>query len=104
MNIRFAKWMERDDRCLYRCAIRLRDKVKSGDKKDVTEAENVILKEFLENYLMVRLTNMFFIDVSEPVLILLNHFESEDPIIHRRLGDLSRLFLQISQHVHEKCW
>lgn len=74
MNIRFTKWMERDDRCLYLCATQLRDRIKSGEQKDVTEAESVILKEFLENYLVVRLTHMFFIDVSEPVLILLNHF------------------------------
>ena len=92
MNIRFAKWMERDDRCLYLFAISLRDKVKSGDKKDVTDAETVILKEFLENYLMVRLTNMFFIDVSDPILIVLNHFESEDPIIHKRWHTLADFF------------
>ena len=94
MNIRFAKWMERDDRCLYLCATQLRDRIKSGEQKDVTEAESVILKEFLENYLVVRLTNMFFIDVSEPVLILLNHFESEEPIIHKRWDTLANFFFK----------
>ena len=84
--------MERDDRCLYLFATSLRDKVKSGDKKDVTDAETVILKEFLENYVMVRLTNMFFIDVSEPILTILNHFESEDPIIHKRWHTLADFF------------
>lgn len=62
MNIRFAQWMERDERCLYLCATRLRDDVESCKKKDISEAENIILKDFLGNYLVVRLTNMFFLN------------------------------------------
>ena len=64
MNIRSAEWMEKDDRCLYLCATKLRDDVQSGARKDITEAETIILRDFLGNYIVVRLTNMFFIDVS----------------------------------------
>ena len=92
MNIRFTLWMEKDDRCLYLCAMKLRDNIESGQQKDVTEAETIILKDFLGNYLVVRLTNMFFIDVSDLVLTLLNHFESEEPIIHKRWDMLSDFF------------
>ena len=92
MNIRFALWMEKDDRCLYFCATKLRDKIKMGLHKDVTEAETTILKDFLGNYLVVRLTNMFFIDVSDPVITLLNHFESEEPLIHKRWDMLANFF------------
>ena len=92
MNIRFALWMEKDDCCLYLCSTKLRDNIESGQQKDVTEAETIILKDFLGNYLVVRLTNMFFIDVSDLVLTLLNHFESEEPIIHKRWDMLSDFF------------
>ena len=54
MNLRFAEWIERDDRCLYLCATTLRDDVESGKKKDITEAETVILQDYLSNYLVVR--------------------------------------------------
>ena len=92
MNIRFSLWMEKDDRCLYFCATKLRDKIKMGLHKDVTEAETTILKDFLGNYLVVRLTNMFFIDVSDPVVTLLNHFDSEEPLIHKRWDMLANFF------------
>jgi hypothetical protein len=92
MNIRFAEWMEKDDRCLYLCATKLRDDVDSNRKKDVTESETIILKDFLSNYLVVRLTNMFFLDVSSPVLTLINHFESEEPSIYKRWDVMSEFF------------
>ena len=92
MNIRFAKWMEKDDRCLYLCATKLRDSINMGLHKDVTEAETTILKDFLGNYLVVRLTNMFFIDVSNPVINILNHFESDEPLIHKRWDMLADFF------------
>ena len=80
--------MEKDDRCLYRCATRLKDDVHKSYKKDVTEAETLIFKEFLGNYVIVRLTNKFFLDVSKPVIRLLDYFEAEDPIINKRWDKL----------------
>ena len=92
MNIRFAQWMEKDDRCLYLCATRLRDDVESGKKKDMSEAETIILKDFLGNYLVVRLVNMFFLEVSSPVLTLLNFLETEEPLIYKRWDMMAELF------------
>ena len=59
-----------------------------------TEAETIILKDFLGNYLVVRLTNMFFLDVTAPVLTLLNHFETEEPLIFKRWEMMVDLFLE----------
>ena len=95
MNIRFAQWMEKDDRCLYLCATRLRVDLESGKKKDISEAETIILKDFLGNYLVVRLTNMFFLDVSSPVLTLLNFLETEEPLIYKRWDMMAELFYDI---------
>ena len=79
-------------RCLYLCATKLRDDVEAGIKKDISEAETIILKDFLGNYLVVRLTNMFFLDVTAPVLTLLNHFETEEPLIFKRWEMMWDLF------------
>ena len=92
MNLRLAEWMEKDDRCLYLCATRLKDDVNNSNKKDVTEAETLILKEFLGNYVIVRLTNKFFLNVSKPVIRLLDYFEAEDPIIYKRWDMIAELF------------
>lgn len=82
-------------RCLYLCATKIRDDINAGSKKDISEAESIILKEYLGNYINVRLTNMFFLDVSAPVLTLLNHFETEDPLIFKRWEMMWDLFHDI---------
>ena len=92
MNIRFAEWMEKDDRCLYLWARNLRDDVESGQMKDVSEAVTTILQEYLCNYLTVRWSNMFFLDVSSPFLEVINHFEEEEPMIFKRWDVIFNLF------------
>ena len=91
-----ADWMEKDDRCLYLWFQKLTLEIKQGVHKDVTPAEQFILKEFSSNYITLRLCNKFILDVSGPILTLINHFESEDPKIYERfdvLGDFLVTFM-----------
>ena len=92
MNLRLAAWMEDDDRCLYLYSSKLKDNIESGQKKDITEAEKVLMKEYLGNYIVVRLNNKFFLDVAAPVLKLINFFEEEEPMIFKRWERLAMLF------------
>ena len=54
------------------------------------------MKEFCSNYITVRLCNKFILDVSEPILTCINHFESEEPTLFERfdvLGDFLVTFM-----------
>ena len=91
-----ADWMEKDDRCLYLWFEKLTKEIKEGKHKDITAAEQVILREFSSNYVAVRLCNKFILDVSAPILTLINHFESEEPKLFERfdvLGDFLVTFM-----------
>ena len=84
-----AEWMEKDDRCLYRWFEKLTKDIKKGTHKDISSSEHFILKEFCSNYLTVRLCNKFIIDVSDPIMTCINHFESEEPKIFERFDVLA---------------
>ena len=91
-----ANWMEKDDRCLYLWFKKLTQEIKEDKHKDVTQAEQFILKEFSSNYITVRLCNKFILDVSEPILTCINHFECEEPKVFERfdvLGDFLVTFM-----------
>ena len=79
-----AQWMEKDFWCLYLWFSKLTEDVKNGTHKDITVAEEFILKHFSSNIIGVRLCNMFIIDVGEHIMTLINHFESEEPNIFDR--------------------
>ena len=91
-----AKWMEKDFWCLYLWFSKLAEDVKNGDHKDITSAEEFILKNFSSDIIRVRLCNMFIIDVGEHIIKLIDHFESEDPRIferHELIADFLVTFL-----------
>ena len=91
-----AQWMEKDDRCLYLWFEKLQGEIRTGTHKDITSAEQFILKEFCSNYVSVRLSNKFVLDVSDPILTCINHFECEEPKIYERfdvLGDFLVTFM-----------
>ena len=91
-----AEWMEKDDRCLYLWFEKLVTEIKEGKRKDVSQSEQFILKEFTSNYINIKLCNKFIIDVSEPILTLINHLESEEPNIFDRfdvIGDFLVTFM-----------
>ena len=71
-------------RCLYNYFCKLADDVKSGRVKDLTAGETFILNNFSSQVIPVQLTNKFIVDVSSPIMKLINHFESEEPNIFSR--------------------
>ena len=79
-----AEWMELDDRCLYLWFRRLAEDVKAGRHEDITAAEEFIMENYLSNYIYIRLCNQFIIEVSKPILTVINHFESEEPVVFSR--------------------
>ena len=88
-----AEWMEKDYCCLYRWFEKLTQEVKEGKHKDITAAEQVILREFSSNYFTVRLCNKFIFDVSQPIVTCINHFESEEPKVFERFDVLTDLLV-----------
>jgi hypothetical protein len=94
-NVRLAEWGEKDDRCLYLFVSRLKHDIETGDHKEITDTEHVILKEYLANYIYLRLTNKFIIDVSEPIIYIIDFFESSTPRIHERWDRMYQFFFDI---------
>ena len=58
--------------------------LQDGIKKDPTETEMTLLKEYMSNYIEVRLTNKFIIDVAAPLMKFLDTFEKDEVKIHVR--------------------
>ena len=58
---------------------KLQEEIRTETRKDITSAEQFILKEFCSNYITVRFSNKFILDVSDPILTCINHFECEEP-------------------------
>ena len=88
--------MEKDDRCLYLWFEKLQGEIRKGTHKDIASAEQCTLKEFCSTYVSVRLSNKFVLDVSDPILTCINHFECEEPKIYERfdvLGDFLVTFM-----------
>ena len=77
---------------MYGWFSKLTDDVKQGRVKDLTSAETFILKHFSSNIIPLRMTNQFIIDVSSPILTVINHFESETPNIFDRFGTIVNFF------------
>ena len=96
-NVKLSVWAEKDDRCLYTFCTKLKDDIKSGIHKDITDTEGTILGEYLSNYVCFRLSNMFTIDVSKPALDLINYFESAEPRIYERWEQLKDFFHDLLQ-------
>ena len=94
-NVKLAIWGEKDDRCLYLFARKLKEDIESGEHKVITETEHFILKEYLSNYVYIRLTNMFLIDVSDPIVYMIDFFESSSPRIQERFDRMYQFFFTI---------
>jgi hypothetical protein len=88
-----AEWFEKDNRCLYLWFQKLTDEVESGEHKDLTTTEQFILKHFSSNYIRVMLSNKFILDVSKPIMTIINHFEEEEPNIFNRFETLAEFLI-----------
>ena len=83
--------MERDDRAIYGFLSQLVSDVKSGVKKDPTDTEMKLLTLLMSNYIEVRLTNKFLIDVTKPLMKFLDIFEKDEIKIHVRYEKIVEL-------------
>ena len=79
-----AHWLEKDDRGLFLFVSDLAAKVESGENKDPSENEVMLLEKYLGNYIEFRLTTKFLCDVSDFILKFLNTFEKREVQVHRR--------------------
>ena len=90
-----AEYMEKNDRPLYIMYKNLAEEFKAGTK-DVSETEIKILDIFLKDYIEVRLTNQFLIEVGKPFIKFIDFFESREIRVHHRH---SKMMLLLSQHL-----
>ena len=79
-----ADWCENQDRALYVYFSDLKEKVMRG-KYDASETEMIIMEHYLGNYLEVRLSQCFILEVDKPIIQLINFFESQQIHIHQLL-------------------
>jgi hypothetical protein len=84
-----AKYMVKNDRALYLYYTELYDQVRGGNVP--SEMETVIMEIFLGNYLEVKLTNLFLIDVCQPFLDYIDFFESRRVRCHLRYPKMALL-------------
>ena len=85
-----CKWLEAQDCAVYKYFKEMKKSV-MDDKYEASETEMIVLEKYLGNYLDVKLSIAFILDVSKPVMELINFFESEKIRIqdrHRKLVSL----------------
>ena len=75
VTVRLSQWMEDDERCIYLFVKKLEQILKTDTTKETTETEITIWTEYWNNYLELRLTNKFILDVSAPLIFSI-FFES----------------------------
>ena len=78
--------MEEDERCIYIFIKQPENSLKENYKREPTDTEMIILQEYKCNYMELRLTNKFILDVSEPLINFLDYFESNEVRIHQQFG------------------
>ena len=64
---RCCNWFETQDRALYTYFGDMKDKVVAGNY-EASETEMTVLEKYIGNYLEVRLTNCFILEVAKPVI------------------------------------
>ena len=82
-----CKWLESQDRGVYKYFKQMKDDV-LAEKYEASDTEMIVLEKFIGNYMEMKLSNLFILDVCEPVMELISYFESEKVRIqdgHRKL-------------------
>lgn len=95
VTVRLSQWMEDDERCIYLFVKKLEQILKTDTTKETTETEITIWTEYWNNYLELRLTNKFILDVSAPLIFSI-FFEST--VVREALSTI--FFIEISS----QCW
>ena len=82
-----CEWLELQDKGVYKYFKEMKLSV-LDDKYEASETEMIVLEKYLGNYLEVKLSTAFILDVCKPVMDLISFFESEKIRIqdrHRKL-------------------
>lgn len=91
---RLAEWCESQDRALYLYFSDMKGRVEEG-KYEASETEMIVLENYLENYLEVRLSQCFVLCAGEVFIELINFFESGETRIHLMYDKLTSLLVTI---------
>ena len=86
-----CKWLESQDRGVYKYFTDMKEKVMSG-QYDPSDTEMIVLEKYLGDYLEVKLSNLFILDVCKPVMDMISFFEAEKVRIHERHKKLVVLY------------
>ena len=84
---RCCEWLLSQERAVYQYFTDMKDRVMAG-QYEASQTEMIVLKQYLGNYLEVRLSCHFIIDVSKPVMDLISFFESSKVRIQDKHGKL----------------
>ena len=66
--VELANWNIQDNGCVYPFIECLAQKVKSGEKKEPTETEIILLNLYYDDYVNFMLSANFISDIGEPIL------------------------------------
>ena len=95
-----AEWMLKDDEAIYGFLKENLTKEKllrgKADEMEGTETQRLLTEHYLENYVEVKLTNLFIVEVSDTLMKFLNTFEKEESKLHVRLEKIVKLILSFS--------
>ena len=89
-----ANYILENDRALYVYYKDYQRQVQNG--KSPSETEKIILDTFLGNYIEVRLTNLFLVEVCQPMIDFIDFFESRKVRCHLRYPKMAIL---LSDHL-----
>ena len=95
---KLAKWLVKDDACVFAFIEDLAERVKSG-RTVPTETESVLLKNYWGKYIETLLTASFLAEVSAPIIDFIDFFENQTKSkLHKRHEEtISFLFLLMSK-------
>ena len=95
---KLAKWLVKDDACVFSFIEDLAERVKSG-RTVPTETETILLEHYWGKYIETLLTASFLSEVSTPIIGFIDFFENQTKSrIHKRHEEtVSFLFLLMSK-------
>ena len=93
--ITMAKWFEKDERAIYLFLTEELGDVVNGSRAG-SETEQFIVENFLQNYIVIRLTTKFLIDSTVDLFKFLNVFEKEESRLHVRQKKIMELLLSFT--------
>ena len=97
LNVRFriihrlAEWAEKQDRALYVNFKRMKENM-LREVYTASETEMIVIEKYIGNYLEVRLSQCFILEVDQPIMDLIDKFKSSQVRVHLIYRSLLGLF------------